>query len=288
MPTHFEIWQHPTHAVLFDLTSKFSLRELRKLYESYNEIQLLNKLATFGQHYDFAEVGCATGELYRYLRKCHPKINYFGFDISVPAILRARKKYPNGKFSVCKEDLSDLDKYRRSFAVLFARDVVVHQPLPFDFLSKLIAIPTVATIMRIRTRDHGKTELDPKLSCQKHYDGWVPYMILNINEVISVIMEARNIKSIHILKHYIQLGGHNNRFLPKSCYDIESGTAETSICIQFSKEKIKNPEIIIKEKIDKNPNYNFIDLGLRLLRRRSIKMSSACYLRSNPNNKTIL
>ncbi len=87
---YHEAWYEPRHAELFDGWSKLSSRRLRKVYESFNEIRLLieNQRSINGE--EFVEVGCATGELYRYLRYYFPKLKYSGFDISQPATYRAK------------------------------------------------------------------------------------------------------------------------------------------------------------------------------------------------------
>ena len=103
-------WQEDVHAKYFDGRARYSLQDLRGLYESYNETQLFLENKQSIQGHDFVEIGCATGELYRYLRWCHPEFSYRGFDISRPAIERARQKYPDGQFELCQPDLSDILK----------------------------------------------------------------------------------------------------------------------------------------------------------------------------------
>ncbi len=59
-------------------------------------------------------------------------------------------------------------------AVVWARDVVLHQPDPFEYLSRLLPISNEVTILRLRTRDKGATVRDAELSYQWHYNHWVP------------------------------------------------------------------------------------------------------------------
>lgn len=269
--TH-EAWRLDVHAEFFDAWYHLSLRELKKRCESFNEVRLfLENNKSFIKGRKFVEIGCATGELYRYLKAFHPEFQYFGFDISQPAIKRARDKYPQGNFSVCEEDLSDIMRQNLSPSVVFERNVVVHQPNPFDFLSKIIAMPNEAAILRLRTRDKGETVLDPDLSCQWHYSKWVPYMVLNIDECIEKIKQTVNFEALYIVKNYQQLGGHNNRFLPKECYYPETGTAETAVYIQLAKNKVSNPEIVISERADSKVHYTLVDRGFQIIRNRILK-----------------
>jgi len=110
------------------------------------------------------------------------------------------------------------------------------------------------TILRIRTRDKGTTVLDPELSCQWHYNHWVPYMILNIDETVDTICACIRVKQIVITKRYVQLGGWHNRFLPKDCYYAATGTAETSLFIARSEEA--NPKTKIAISIRDDSAYN--------------------------------
>lgn len=268
--TH-EAWHQDVHAVFFDAWSKLSLRELKKICGSFNEIRLFLDNKPFIRGRKFVEIGCATGELYRYLKAFHPEFQYLGFDISEPAIRRAKEKYPQGKFSLCEEDLSDIIKQNLSPSVVFERNVVVHQPNPFEFLSKIINIPDEVAILRLRTRDKGETVLDPELSCQWHYSKWVPYMVLNMDECIEKIKQTVNFEALYILKNYQQLGGHYNRFLPKECYYPETGTAETAIYIQLAKNKVSNPKIVISQRLDANPHYTLFERGLRVIRQEILK-----------------
>ncbi len=268
--TH-EAWHEDVHAELFDAWYKLSLRELKMTFESFNEVQLFGENKPFIKGRKFVEIGCATGELYRYLKAFHPEFQYFGFDISEPAIRRAQEKYPKGNFSVCEEDLSDVIGQHLSPSVLFERNVVVHQPNPFEFLSKIVTMPNEAVILRLRTRDEGGTVLDPELSCQWHYSRWVPYMVLNIDECIEKIKQTVNFEALYIVKNYQQLGGHTNRFLPKECYYPETGTAETAVYIQLAKNKVSSPRIFISERDDGKVCRNLVDRGFHIIKNVILK-----------------
>jgi len=268
--TH-ELWHMDIHAVSADSWSKLSLTELKKTYESYNEIRLFLENKSFIKGKKFIEIGCATGELYRYLKAFHREFQYFGFDISEPAIRRAKEKYPQGNFFLNEEDLSDIISKNLSPSVVFERDVNPHQPNPFELLAKVISIPTEAAILRLRTRDRGETVLDPQLSCKWHYSKWAPYMVLNIDECIEKIRQTVHFEALYIVKHYQQLGGHHSRFLPKECYYPETGTAETAIYIRLAKEEILNPEIIIRERVDGNPKFSLLDRATGIIERRILR-----------------
>jgi len=226
-----QAWQEPLHADLFDARARFSLEKLKRSYEKFNEFQLFLENKDVLNKRVFVEIACATGELYRYLSTYHPEFSYFGFDISKPAIERAQKKYPDAQFALCQPDLSDIIARNLRAGVLWARDVLHHQPVPYAFLSNVLEIEAETMILRTRTRDQGETVLDPELSCQWHYNHWVPYIVFNLDELVERICTLIPVQRIQVLKRYEPLGGRHDRFLPKECYYPETGTAETALCI---------------------------------------------------------
>lgn len=243
-------WQEPGHADLFDARAHYGLARLRRVYENFNEFRLFLEHKREIRGREFVEIGCATGELYRYLRRYHSEFTYRGFDISLPAIERGRRKYPDGCFELCKPGLSDVIAANVRPAVVWARDVVHHQPDPFEYLSRLLSISNEVTILRIRTRDKGTTVLDPEQSCQWYYNHWVPYIVLNINETLDAISKAIPVGKLLVVKRFVQLGGWHNRFLPKECYYPDTGTAETSLYIVRSERVDWEPEVIVSSRED--------------------------------------
>src|SRR3989338_1460307 len=185
------VWQKSEHAQCFDAWSCLTQDELRKVYESFNEIKLFKKYEGEIKGTSIFEIGCATGEFYRYLKKRFPKFSYSGFDISKNAVLRAKKKYPKGEFFVCSSDLTNMAAPFGRPSIVFSRDVVHHQLKPYEFLNTLISLAQEVLILRIRTLDKGESILDSERSCQWHYGGWVPYLILNTDEVIETILKTR-------------------------------------------------------------------------------------------------
>ena len=101
------------------------------------------------------------------------------------------------------------------------------------FLDKLIDLAKEALFIRLRTRDVGDTEFNTNISRQVHWDKyWVPYIVLNVDELIDRIEENKNIKLLVIHRAYDVLGGYNHRLLPEELYFSSTGTAETALFIQ--------------------------------------------------------
>lgn len=261
-------WKQKEHASYFDSNSILSMSMLYKIYETKNEVLMLNKYKGHAGPKSIVEIGCATGEFYRYLKSKHPQFQYRGFDISPPALARARQKYPEASFNQCTEDVNSVKAAGPQPDLVFCKDVVLHQNLPYDFMGKILQIPKEAIFMRIRTRDVGATVTDPEMSCQSHYGTWVPYMILNIDEVVNFLKTARSAKKIVIQKHYEILGGNIGRFLPKDCYLPETGTAETAIYVEFTDDKNVVPEVVIENVQDSKPNFNLLEKVMFRVRRK--------------------
>ena len=165
-------------------------------------------------------------------------------------------------------DLAGISEHSDSPSVVFARDVIHHQPAPLDFMAKLLSMPTEAAILRFRTRDHGATVTDPEISCQWLVRNWVPYIILNVDEVIETIRNTRSFTSLSVLKHYHPLGGRNGRYLPKECYDPKTGTAQTSVYVHFAGEPVQDPSIEIGERVEPKVHPTLLWRGKRWLRNR--------------------
>ena len=229
----YKTWNSEDHANVFDRQRFVPAFLLKRIYEHLNDVQLLKEAAReTGPEFSLLEVGCATGEFYHYLSDRYPKVSYTGCDISSPAIERAQAKFPKGaNFYVVNEELAPIAEKQADIVV--CRDVVHHQINPFAFLRRLYDMSTKYLVLRMRTRDSGESVLDPELSCQYLYGSWVPFLILNCDDVISELkrMEPQPTR-IKLVKDYTILGGTNSRFLPKSCYERATGTAVTAVLVE--------------------------------------------------------
>ena len=266
-------WQELEHARLFDGRHRLSKRDLARNYRSFNDVRLLEERLDRTRSLKFLEVGCATGEFYRYLRTQYPQIGYYGVDVSRPAVARAKEKYPKGNFFVTDPGLPVADNLRMlgipaSPDIVYAKDVLHHQTDPHAFLLQLLTIASGAVILRTRTRDIGQTVADPELSCQYHYKGWMPYIVLNLQELIKSVQTQAPRCELIIYRNHMILGGWENRFLPKECYLPETGTAETAMGVFLETE---NPgRVHVEDRKDQDlvysSGYRFKNLICRALR----------------------
>ena len=273
MAEWYSDWQHQQHVVQFDGRAHLSDTNLARSFEAFNDVRLLNERVERHREGTLVEVGCATGEFHRYLRLGYPKIRYCGFDISEPAITRARGKYPQGHFFLCRPGTPLRESMRECGLsgrpdLLYAKDVVHHQASPFEFMDDLLASAAEALIMRLRTRDVGATELDPERSCQYHYNGWMPYIVMNVQEVIDRIRRALPASELVVYRHHIVLGGRLNRFLPKACYLPDTGTAETAVGVFLTSNA--PGRVTIEDRADGNARYT-LDYRLRRLAGRVLQ-----------------
>ncbi len=256
-------WQHPDHVPLFDGRSTLSDRELARNYESFNDVRLLKERVDRSRDLTILEVGCATGEFSRYLRITYPRARYYGIDVSRSAIARAREKYPHVPLFAVEPSMTIADALhvlrvpRPEF--VYSKDVAHHQTNPFPFISELVSVASEAVILRTRTRDVGETVGDAELSCQYHYDGWVPYIVMNLEELIHHLRSQVPACELVICRNHMVLGGRENRYLPKECYLPETGTAETVVGIVLKTER--PGQTTLEDRTDRNLEY---PLGYRV------------------------
>lgn len=233
MNDFYVAWQEEEHAFAHEYRKYFPTFILAKIFENFNEVNLISEIKKDrNEGFSIIDVGCATGEFFRYFSYRYPKVNYTGYDVSKGAIKNAKQKFPKVNFLVGDENLSCIKDGR--FEMVFSRDVIVHHTKPFHFLRRLYDISNKYIILRLRTRDRGRSILDPEISCQLHYNNaWVPFLVINCDEIIS---EVRNFRPpptrIKFLKEYVILGGENFRYLPKELYYKETKTAEASLLIE--------------------------------------------------------
>jgi SAM-dependent methyltransferase len=259
MSRWLEDWQHPRHAESFDFRAGLSRRDLVRAYESFNDVRLLLARLHAGAMADVLEVGCATGEFSRYLAVRRPRARYHGVDISRPAVARAGAKYPHVAFFAIDPGLP-LDEAvpaagaPPSYDVVYSKDVMHHQTRPWEFLAALVKLAQDGAVLRTRTRDVGSTEMDPERSCQYHYDGWMPYLVFNLDELIERILALAPGAEIVVQRHHMVLGGRQARFLPRDCYLPGTGTAETAVAIALKTERPGS--ILVEDRSEEAPSYS--------------------------------
>jgi 2-polyprenyl-3-methyl-5-hydroxy-6-metoxy-1,4-benzoquinol methylase len=259
-----EAWADQAHAQTFDYLHAVPNSILKKHYESFNEGQLLNAFERRITGNRFFEIGCATGELYRYISRYKSRFDYHGFDISEPAIARAKEKYPHAKFHRLTGGFEEILRSYGRPDVVWCRDVVLHQEDPLAFLDDLIQMTKEAVLVRLRTRDVGATLRDSQISCQLHWDKfWVPYIVVNTDELIQRISAHTDVGKVVVGRAYEVLGGFNYRFLPKELYFSESKTAETALFIHKCPRGAAGLAVSFRDRPDR-PQYT---LGERVYRR---------------------
>ena len=227
----YDAWKEADHADHFDFWNRFSTAKLLRICSQFNEFKLFRSIAENESRHSLLDVGCAAGGFYRYFRNVSPSCEYAGFDISAPAISHARRLYPQGDFQLFDGNLGTLSG--RDADIVFSRDVVLHQRDPVGFLSDLYGLAGKYLLLRLRTRQVGKTVYDPELSCQYMYGHWVPYIVFNEAELLDVFRSLSPLPSrVTILRHHVVLGGHLARYLPKPLYQPDAGTAETAVLVE--------------------------------------------------------
>ena len=250
-PQFYASWKEDAHAVHFDGLRFIPTPLVVRRWEGFNEVRLLASLLRREPRLTVLEIGCATGEMSRYVTRRHPKATYIGADISEPAIARAREKFgERARFILTDPSLAALDGLVPD--IVFCRDVLQHQTEPWAFLERLYRLASRALIMRIRTRDRGETEYNPDRSCQYHAGSWVPFIILKADELIETLSTNFRPSPAHItlVKDPIVFGGHQGRFVPKDCYEKATGTAETAMLVVKGSDGAGRPAVDVTTRVD--------------------------------------
>lgn len=138
-------WNSPEHAKAFDFRAKMPLRMLKQDLSRFNDVQMLQRINMDGT---FLEVGCATGEMYRYVHAVWPDTHYLGLDVSESAVVLATQKYGGHLFST-KVPLNV------QFDTVYCKDVIQHQDNPYGFIENLVHLAHNA--------QHFRRWLKPKL-----------------------------------------------------------------------------------------------------------------------------
>jgi SAM-dependent methyltransferase len=266
-PELYTSWNREGHAAHFDGLRFIPTPLLVRRWEGFNEVRMLGALLRREPRLTVLEIGCATGEMYRYVSSRHRQATYIGADISEPAAARAREKFgARARFIVTDPSLAALDGLTPD--VVFCRDVLQHQTEPWTFLERLYRLAGRYLIMRIRTRDRGATEYDPERSCQYHVGSWVPFIMLNVDELVETLATRfRPTPSrIELVKAPIVLGGHQGRLVPKDCYETATGTAETAMLLAKGSGDDGKPTVSISVRLDgeQTPGWHRMQRACRL------------------------
>lgn len=241
-----EAWMQREHADQFGRWGRESTAKLVRTCDQFNEFYLFRTLVGNGDCQTLLDVGCATGNFYRYFHKLWPYLEYRGIDISEVAVEYAKSQNPAADFRVFNGDLQSVQGLASD--IVFCRDVVHHQENPKAFLFDLYSITKKYLILRVRTRDVGATVFDPDQSCQYNYGHWVPYIVINVSELIDLLRSFQPAPGTIVLrKHPVVLGGQDSRFLPKELYYPETGTAETALLIEKRVQKGDGNTIVSME-----------------------------------------
>ncbi len=271
-------WDTKEHVKEFDHWNKMSNLEFLFKYGSFEEQKYLKEKLKNIDNPTILDFGCATGTTYKYLKLISNgrKFKYKGVDISQAAIDKARNYYQEDDFELISENSDYLQKNK--FDIVYSRDTVLHQNDPYEFIKSLLNAAKYSLILRLRTRDSGHTIFDVKNSCQLNYDNfWMPYIVLNFDELIDFLLDQESVSSIKINKSYMILGGQNNRYLAKELFYKKTGCSETSISIELSDQVKKiNKKVTVDNNLE---GQNFL-----LKNKRKALLSKLVSLLTNYRN----
>ena len=224
-----ELENHYLHLHKYYNSSLFNLK-FGSYYSSFKSLNILRN----NPEYDILEVGIGAGNFYRLLKINKIYNKYTGADISEYYINLAKKIHDSNNFILTSVDNSlNLEK---KYDFVYSRNVALHQSDPFNFIQNLLDKTKSTVVIELRTRDIGKTNLDVNNSCQLVDNVWVPYIVLNYQELKDFLLKNERIKTskITLNREYTILGGKNGRYLQRELYYKNTKTANTNIIIEFN------------------------------------------------------
>ena len=236
---HMSLFKRYNNLNKFDFL--FREKKLKEHQYLFNKIKLTNCPSIL-------DYGCSTGYLKRLLNLTIKKnsYRYKGVDISEPSISIAKKLYGDSNFQHIEPNSDLLEENK--FDIIYSRDVILHQKEPYKLLELLLKASKKALILRTPTRDKGKTVLDVNNSFQLLYEPeTVPFIILNIDELVKFISKNERVLSITINKIYKVWGGERRRYLEKDLYYRKTGGSRTTLFIELSdqaREKDKSVKVV--------------------------------------------
>jgi SAM-dependent methyltransferase len=217
-------WDSEDHVMTFEMPTRLDRWTWIWHWNQFNYTKLARLILPSVA--SITEVGCATGEYIRFLRKIGYRGDYVGYDVSRPAIGRARKKLPKEKFLAVEPEFPDYEVADLVIAI----DVGLHQPDPFQFHERLFSRAKKFLLLKERTTDTCPTSKDWKESCAWGSSNWVPWMVLNIQDVLRFWRKLAA-KQVVVARNYHPLAGLGLRYLPKYLYPETAKTAATSILV---------------------------------------------------------
>ena len=236
-------------------------------FGSYYSSKLTLKYLNEFKNYNLLEIGIGAGNFLRLLKINKISNHYTGADINENYINLAKKIHNYKDFYITDKNLEK--NLEEKYDIVYSRNVALHQTDPYFFIDNLIHKTKNILIIELKTRDKGETILDTNYSCQIVDGVWIPYIVLNLDELKDFLSNHKLCQNsdVTINREYTILGGKNLRHLEKSLFEKETGGANTTLTISLnSKNQIeKNKLNQIKfyetfnhdDKIKKNLKYYF-------------------------------
>lgn len=219
-------------------------------YSSIKALEILKKFPDF----NFLEVGIGAGNFYRFLKINKIKNNYTGADLSEYYVNLAKKIHSSNDFVLTSVDNSL--NLKNKYDIVYSRNVAHHQTDPYYFIDNLISKTESFLIIELKTRDDGNTNFEVQNSCQLVDGIWVPFIVLNYQELKNSLLKKELLKNskITLNRDYKILGGTHSRFLEKELYYKKTKTAHTTIIIELNR-KLKQDKIEVSETFEKEINF---------------------------------
>lgn len=226
---------------IFLTPSKTSLYLNQSIRAKYSDLEkskkkILSKLNLEGKK--ILDVGCASGDFFKVLKKKYNKIDYHGIDLDKKCILSAKKKFgSSARFDAF--DLFDKRLNNKSYDLIMIWNLFYMIPNWKDFLIRCANLSKKYVIFDNKIKFSGSTIVDLDLSYQYYHKSNKRnyYVVHNIHELIS-FLQIHEINLSDIYCYGYKLPGKTSARLPLNLNEVYVGS--------FILKKYENKKKVIR------------------------------------------
>lgn len=185
----------------------FNTNYFKKYYNNYrNKYEHLfsSEKYFFNQVLDSSknilDVGSASGGMYKIITDLSSNITYEGVDISLELIAEAKKRYPEGTFSLI--DGKTLPYNDNQFDSVISFGTTVHETSWKNLISECFRVANNKLLIDIRLSNHPTIS---SLNLGYVQDGSnikYPYVVINFKEFLGFVKSLNNIQNVSIYGYF--------------------------------------------------------------------------------------
>ena len=212
---------------IFLTPSKTSLYLNKSIRAKYSDLEIskkkiFSKLNLNGKK--ILDVGCASGDFFKVLKKKYNKIDYHGIDLDKKCILSAKKKFgSSARFDTL--DIFDKKLNNKSYDIIMVWNLFYMIPNWKNFLIRCADLSKKHVIFDNKLKFSGPTIVDLDLSYQYYHKSNQRnyYIVHNIHELLS-FLQIHEVNLSNIYCYGYKLPGKTSARLPLDLSEVYVGS----------------------------------------------------------------